>query len=59
LPELRRVESSLAEGSYRITVTVEDLSTRKTASRSRTFEIHTSWRGATMVPAFQVEPREG
>jgi hypothetical protein len=59
LPELRRVESSLAEGSYRITVTVEDLSTGKTASRSRTFEIHTSWRGATMVPALQVQPRKG
>ena len=59
LPVLRRVESSLAKGSYRITVTVEDLSTGKTASRSRTFEIHTPWRGATMVPAIQVEPRIG
>jgi len=58
LPELRRVESSLPEGSYRITVTVEDLNTGKTASRSRTFEIQTSWRGATMVPAVQVEPRK-
>jgi hypothetical protein len=58
LPELRRVETSLAKGSYRITVTIEDLSTGKTASRSRTFEIHTSWHGATMVPAFQVQPRK-
>ena len=59
LPELRRVGNSLAEGSYRITVTIEDLSTGKTASRSRTFEIHTSWRGATMVPAHQVHPLKG
>jgi hypothetical protein len=59
LPELRRVGTSLAEGRYRITVTIEDQSTGKTTSRSRTFEIHTSWRGATMVPAFQVQPKIG
>ena len=56
LPELRRVETSLAKGSYRITVTIEDLSTGKTASRSRTFEVHFSGRGATMVPALPVAP---
>jgi hypothetical protein len=59
LPELRRVETSLAKGSYRITVTIEDLKTGKTASRSRTFEIRASWRGATMVPAYQVQPLRG
>jgi hypothetical protein len=59
LPELRRVETSLAKGSYRITVTIEDLKTGKTASRSRTFEIRSSWRGATMVPAHQVQPLRG
>jgi hypothetical protein len=59
LPELRRVGTSLEKGSYRITVTIEDLRTGNTASRSRTFEIQNSWRGATMVPAHQVEPRRG
>lgn len=51
LPELRRVTASLGKGSYRITVRIEDLSTGRTASRSRTFEIHSSGGGATMVPA--------
>ena len=59
LPELRRVGTSLSKGSYRITVTIDDLSTGKTASQSRTFEIHTSWPGATMVPAHQVQPEKG
>ncbi|MFC1660822.1 hypothetical protein ACFL3S_05120 [Gemmatimonadota bacterium] len=59
LPELRRVGTSLEKGSYRITVTIEDLRTGKTASRSRTFGIKTSWRGATMVPAHQVQLRRG
>jgi hypothetical protein len=59
LPELRRVVTSLARGSYRITVTIEDLKTGKTASRSRTFQIRASWRGATMVPAYQVQPLRG
>jgi hypothetical protein len=59
LAELRRVETSLPKGSYRITVTIEDLVTGKTASRSRSFEIQDSWRGATMVPAHQVQPRGG
>ncbi len=56
LPELRRVGTSLAKGSYRITVTIEDLTTGKTASRPRTFEVQTSGRGATMVPALPVAP---
>jgi len=56
LPELRRLGTSFAKGSYRITVTIEDLTTGKTASRSRTFEVQTSGRGATMVPALPVAP---
>ncbi len=59
LPELRRVGTPFARGSYRITVTIEDLATGKTASQSRTFEIQTSGRGATMVPALQIQPRKG
>jgi hypothetical protein len=56
LPELRSVGTPFAKGSYRITVTIEDLTTGRTASRSRTFEVQTSGRGATMVPAVQVSP---
>ncbi len=56
LPEMRRVGPRFAKGSYRIIVTIEDLTTGKTASRSRTFEVQTSGRGATMVPALQVAP---
>jgi hypothetical protein len=56
LPELRRVGTSFPKGSYRITVTIEDLTTGKTASQSSTFEVQTSGRGATMVPAVQVAP---
>ena len=39
LPELRRVETSLPKGSYRITVTISDADTGQTASRSRLFEV--------------------
>jgi hypothetical protein len=56
LPELRRVGSSFPKGRYRITVTIEDLTTGKTASRSRTFEVRTSGPGATMVQAVQMAP---
>ena len=59
LPQLRAVTASLGKGSYRITVTIEDLSTGKTASGSRTFEIRSSGRGATMVPALPNMPRKG
>ena len=58
LPQLRRVETSLAKGSYRITVTIEDLSTGETAIRSRTFEVHATGHGATMVPAQPVTARK-
>ncbi|MGH7448090.1 MAG: hypothetical protein ACRELT_11050 [Longimicrobiales bacterium] len=51
LPELRRVESSLSRGSYRLTVNITDLNTGATASRSRAFEVRGWERGATMVAA--------
>jgi hypothetical protein len=56
LPQLRSVGTPFAKGSYRITVTIEDQATGKTATQSRTFEVQTSGRGATMVPALQVAP---
>jgi hypothetical protein len=51
LPELRRVESSLTRGSYRLTVTITDLTTGATASQSRHFDVRGSNRGTTMVAA--------
>jgi hypothetical protein len=57
--ELRRMGTSLEKGRYRISVNIEDLSTGETASRSRTFEIQDSGRGATMVPTYPVQPRKG
>lgn len=55
LPELRRVSASLPKGSYRLTVTITDLTTSAAASRSRTFEVHNTERGATMVPALPMK----
>jgi hypothetical protein len=49
--ELRRVETSLPRGSYRMTVTVTDLTTGRRASQSRPFDVRGPRRGATMVPA--------
>lgn len=57
LPELRRVSASLPKGRYRLTVTIKDLSTGHAASRSRTFEVHNTERGATMVPALPMKGR--
>jgi hypothetical protein len=51
LAELRRIETSLPRGSYRITVTVTDHATRQSASRSRSFEVRGWGREATMVAA--------
>ena len=56
LPEKRRVGTSFGEGSYRMTVRIEDQVTGETANRSRTFQLQTSGRGATMVPALPVAP---
>ena len=55
LPELRRVESALPAGSYILTVTITDLATRRSATRSRPLEVRAWDRGATMVAA---HPRE-
>lgn len=54
--ELRRVESALDNGRYRMTVTVTDGIDRRTASRSRIVEVHGWQRGTTMVPAL---PKRG
>jgi hypothetical protein len=51
LPELRRVESALPPGTYRLTVTITNLTTGQRASRSRRMEVHEWNRGATMVAA--------
>jgi hypothetical protein len=51
LAELRRVETSLPRGSYRLTVTITDRVTGASASRSRLLEVREWERGATMVAA--------
>jgi hypothetical protein len=54
--ELRRVESALEEGRYRVTVTVTDGTDGRTTSSSRIVQV-TGWRrGTTMVPAL---PKRG
>lgn len=51
LGELRRVESALPEGRYRLTVTVTDQLRGRTASRSRDVQVR-GWRdGTTLVRA--------
>ena len=49
--ELRRVESSLSKGSYRLTVTINDLTTGATATQSRNFDVRGWNRGTLMVAA--------
>lgn len=51
LPELRRVETALERGRYRITVRITDDITMDSASRSRLFEVEGWERGATLVRA--------
>lgn len=53
--ELRHVEASVARGRHRITVTVTDETTGRSATRSRILHVHEWRRGATMVAAM---PRE-
>ncbi len=54
--ELRRVESALDEGRYRVSVTVTDGVDGRTATTSRVVEVQ-GWRpGTTMVPAL---PKRG
>ena len=56
LAELRRVETSLTRGRYRLDVTVTDDASGATATRSRTFHVRGWGPGATLVPAL---PRTG
>ena len=58
LAEIRRVEASLDDGSYRIIVTITDLETGRSASRSRTFDVRGWERGATMVAALPHPDRQ-
>jgi hypothetical protein len=54
LQEIRRVDSSLPRGRYRMTVTITDRVTGRTAARHRDFEVHAGRGAATMVPALPV-----
>jgi hypothetical protein len=54
--ELRRVETARPKGRFRLTVTVTDESTGRTATRSRPFRVQGWGAGATLVPAL---PRGG
>ena len=56
LAELRRVESALPEGRYRLTVTVRDEYTGRTASKARLLQVRGWGEGMTMVRAL---PRVG
>ena len=50
--ELRRIESPLPAGSYRVTITVRDEESGRTAQRSRDVEVRGWDAGTTMVRAF-------
>lgn len=56
VPELRRLDTSLAKGRYRLTVTVKDEDTGETATRSREFQVRGGSRRATLVPALPRGP---
>jgi hypothetical protein len=56
LSELRRVESALPRGRYRLTVTVRDEFTQRTASQSRLIQVRGWGGGMTLVRAL---PRAG
>lgn len=56
LPELRRVESALPEGRYRLTVTVRDLVSLQAASSSRLVDVRGWGRGTTLVRAMPHRP---
>jgi hypothetical protein len=57
--ELRRVESSLPRGEYRMTVTVTDNDSGRAATRTREFQVHAGRGSATMVPALPVTAAGG
>ncbi len=50
--ELRRVETALPNGRYRITVTVENEVTAESATRSRFFAVNRDGRRTTLMPAW-------
>lgn len=56
LQELRRLDTLLPEGRYRLTVRVTDEHTDRSVTRSRLFQVHEWSRDATLVPAL---PRRG
>lgn len=56
LAELRRVETSLPKGRYRLTVEVTDHVTGLSAERSRTFNVRGGGWRATIVPALRRGP---
>jgi hypothetical protein len=51
--ELRHVDASAALGRFRITVTITEAATGRTAARSRDFRISASVPGVTLVPALR------
>jgi hypothetical protein len=57
LPELRRVDTSMERGRYRLTVTVKDEATGASASRSRLLLVRDWEPGATLVPALPAAVR--
>jgi hypothetical protein len=57
LPELRRVDTSMERGRYRLTVTVKDEATGTSASRSRLLLVRDWAPGVTLVPALPAAVR--
>lgn len=53
LPELRHVNAQLSRGAHRLTVTVTNLVTGETTTRSRSFQVQGSARNATRVHALR------
>jgi hypothetical protein len=54
--ELRRLDTNLERGRYRLTITVTDQASGRTALQRRFFDVRGRGRGATLVPAL---PRRG
>jgi len=59
LPELRRVDTSMERGRYRLTVTVTDEATGVSATRSRLLQVRDWEHGVTLVPALPAGVRRG
>jgi hypothetical protein len=56
LGELRRLDTNLERGRYRLTIAVTDQASGRTALQRRFFDVRGRGRGATLVPAL---PRRG